>query len=126
MEYHLTIIQKPKYLHAIVTGENTKENVARYLNELYEECKARKCSKVLMEEQLAGPRIDISDVFSIIDTRSNQITGMFEALAFVDTNARGDLMHFAETVARNRGLPLSVFSNVADAENWLHHVEDNV
>lgn len=28
-------------------------------------------------------------------------------------------MHFAETVAVNRSLPVAVFATVADAEKWL-------
>jgi len=28
-------------------------------------------------------------------------------------------MHFAETVALNRGLPVVLFPTVADAERWL-------
>ena len=38
MTYKLTIDQKPTYLHAIVNGRNTKENVAQYLQELNGEC----------------------------------------------------------------------------------------
>lgn len=48
----------------------------------------------------------------------------FEAIAFVDLNAQGDLMQFAETVAVNRGLPVNVFPTVAEAEAWLASRED--
>jgi hypothetical protein len=44
---------------------------------------------------------------------------VLRAIAYVDVNADGDLMQFAETVAVNRMLPVAVFSNVADAEKWL-------
>jgi hypothetical protein len=44
---------------------------------------------------------------------------MLEAIAYVDVNGASDLMHFAETVAVNRGLPIAVFSTIADAETWL-------
>jgi len=44
---------------------------------------------------------------------------MFEAIAYVDVNADGELMKFAETVAVNRSLPVVVFSSVSDAEKWL-------
>jgi len=37
----------------------------------------------------------------------------------VDVHAENNLMQFAETVAINRSLPVSVFSTVADAERWL-------
>jgi hypothetical protein len=44
---------------------------------------------------------------------------MFNAIAYVDVNAAGDVMQFAETVAVNRAVPVTVFSTVADAEQWL-------
>jgi hypothetical protein len=119
MDYKLAIIQKPTYLHAIVTGENTKENVEKYLEDLYGECITRKCFRILIEEQLEGPRIDTLDVFSIVKRGSSRIFGIFKAIAYVDTKAVGSLMHFAETVGRNRGLPVAVFSSIAEAENWL-------
>jgi hypothetical protein len=56
MTYKLTIDQKPTYLHAIVTGCNGRENVARYLEEIRHECIARRCFRVLIEERLEGPR----------------------------------------------------------------------
>ena len=43
MSYQLKIDQKPGYLHALVTGENSKENVAAYVAGLRDECIARGC-----------------------------------------------------------------------------------
>lgn len=43
MTYELTIDQKPTYLHAVVTGRNSPENVARYLKEVIRECTDRGC-----------------------------------------------------------------------------------
>jgi len=65
MTYKLTISQKPGYLHAVVTGPNTRENVARYLEELRTECGARGCFRVLVEERLQGPRLEAREVFEI-------------------------------------------------------------
>jgi hypothetical protein len=117
--YKLTIQQRSTYLHAIVTGRNSRENVERYLKELQAECIARGCSRLLLEERLEGPRLELIDVFKIASERSGSARGLFEAFAYVDANADGDSMHFAETIAVNRGLPVSVFSSVADAEKWL-------
>ena len=119
MSYKLTIHQKPTYLHAIVTGRNTRENVARYLEEIRGECIARNCFRILVEERLEGPRLGTMDVFQIVSEGSSKAGGTFKAFAYVDVNAKGDLMQFAETVAVNRGLPVAVFSTVADAEKWL-------
>ena len=119
MTYQLKFVQKPGYLHAIVTGENSKENVAAYLAELRGECIARGCYRVLIEECLEGPRLRTLDVFEIIFKGSKEALGMYTAIAYVDLNAEGDLMKFAQTAAVNRGLPVSIFSSVADAEQWL-------
>ncbi len=43
MSYQLKLISKPEYLHPIVTGLNSKENVARYVEELLRECISRDC-----------------------------------------------------------------------------------
>jgi urocanate hydratase len=119
MTYKLTMSQKPSYLHAIVTGRNSRENVMRYLEEIRSECIARRCFRVLVEERLEGSRIGAMDVFQIALEGSSKARGTYTAFAYVDVNADGDLMRFAETVAVNRGMPVAVFSTVADAERWL-------
>lgn len=119
MTYKVIFEQKPTYLHAIVTGRNSKENVMRFLEDILRESIARGCSRVLIEERLEGPRLEMLDIFSIAEKGSSPIRGKLKAIAYIDVNARGNLMQFAETVAVNRGVPVTVFSNVADAENWL-------
>jgi hypothetical protein len=119
MTYKLTIDQKPTYLHAIVSGQNSRENVTRYLEKILYECTVRSCSRVLIEEHLEGPRLRTLDVFKIASEGSSKSRGRLKAIAYVDVNAEGDSMQFAENVAVNRGLPVAVFSTVADAEKWL-------
>ena len=119
MTYKLTFHQKPTYLHTIVTGQNSKENVARYLEEILKECKARGCFRVLIEERLKGPRLGTMDVFQIASQGSIEASGVVKAIAYVDVNAEGDLMQFAEDIAINRALSVTVFSTVAEAKKWL-------
>jgi hypothetical protein len=119
MDYQLQIVEKPTYLHAIVTGPNTVENVAGYLQDLLRECEARQCFNVLIEERLTGRRLETWDVYQIASENSAHARGVFRAVAYVDVNAGGDLMKFAETVANNRGVPIHMFSTVAEAETWL-------
>jgi hypothetical protein len=119
MEYNLTIDQKPTYLHVVVTGENTRENVEQYLQEVMNECLARGCYRILIEEHLEGPRLDTLDVFEIVTQHSSRSAGIIRAVAYVDPNMAEELMRFAETVAVNRGLPVAAFSDVAEAEKWL-------
>jgi hypothetical protein len=44
------------------------------------------------------------------------------AIAYVDVNAQGPLMKFAEDVAVNRGVRVRVFGTVAEAERWLRQL----
>jgi hypothetical protein len=74
---------------------------------------------VLVEERLEGPRLGTMEVFQIVSEGSRNAGGTYTAFAYVDVNAKGDLMQFAETVAVNRGVPVVVFATVADAEKWL-------
>jgi hypothetical protein len=119
MTYNLRIAQKPTYLHAIVTGRNTKENVVRYLADVWRECTARNCGSVLLEERLEGPRLGILPVFDLASQAELGAGRVCKAMAYVDVNAEGDLMQFAETVAVNRGFPVKVFATVVEAEHWL-------
>lgn len=119
MSYQLTITEKPGYLHCIVTGKNTMENVAAYLQELARECEARNSYRVLIEEHLVGRRLETWDVYRLVTESSARNLGKFQAVAYVDVNAEGELMKFAETVASNRGLPMNVFETISEAESWI-------
>ena len=63
------------------------------------------------------------DVFDIAAEGSMRAPAQITTMAYVDMNAGGDLMKFAETVANNRGLSVRVFSSVSDAREWLLHAD---
>jgi len=117
--YKLSFAQKPGYLHAVVTGRNSKENVARYLADIQRQCMERACRRVLIEERLEGPRLGPVDVFDIASEGRDRVDGQLPIMAYVDVNAAGTLMKFAEDVAVNRGVIVQVFATVAEAEKWL-------
>jgi hypothetical protein len=119
MSCKLTITQKPTYLHIIVTGELSEENVLRYFEEIHRECTARNCFRILIEESLDGPRLSVTNVLKLVSDESSKSLGLFKAIAYSDVNALGDSMKFIENAAVNRGLPVRVFPTVADAEKWL-------
>ncbi len=119
MSYELTITPKPGYLHAVVTGPNTAENVLGYLQAVLQACETQACPRVLIEERLEGPRLGTLSVFEVASEASRRVEGKLKAIAYVDVNAEGRLMQFAENVAVNRGLPVKVFTSVNAAERWL-------
>ena len=57
----------------------------------------------------------------MVSQGARRFAGVLQTLAYVDVNAEGHLMEFAETVAVNRGVPVRVFSSVAEAEHWLRN-----
>jgi hypothetical protein len=119
MSYKLTVTKKTTYLHVIVTGQLSEENVLRYFEEIHRECTARKCFRILIEENLDGPRLDVLKVLELISEESIKIIGLFRAIAYVDVNAVDNSMEFIENAAVNRRLPVKVFPTVVDAEKWL-------
>ncbi len=118
MTCELKIEQKPTYLHAVVTGTNSKETVLRYTDEIDRECSARDCYRVLIEERLDGPRLGTMDVLEVV-LRRVQRARRFEAIAYVDVNAEDGSMRFAENLAVNRFVSVATFQTVADAERWI-------
>lgn len=119
MNYELTILQKPGYLHGIVTGQNSREAVAGYLRQGLQECIARNCTHALIEAHLKGPRLALWDIFGIALQHSRHDFGRFDSIAYVDPDAPSELLIFVQNVTRNRGLPLRVFTTVEAAEQWL-------
>ena len=118
MTYEVRIERLPRYLHATVTGTNSVAAVSGYLDDIAEACEKQVCFRVLIHEQLEGERLGWDEVFSIASEGAMKSMGMFHAIAYVDEQM-GDMSHFAETVALNRGMPVRTFDNVADAEKWL-------
>jgi hypothetical protein len=120
MTYQLAITEQPGYVHFVVTGENGRDTVTRYMEEVIRECTGRQCFRVLIEERLEGPRLGTLEVFEMVAAGSERFLRTLKAMAYVDVNARSaEMTRFAENVAVNRGFPVKVFHTVAAAEHWL-------
>ena len=118
MSYVIEYEQRPKYLYALVTGDNSPQAVASYMRELRAECKRRDCYRVLVDERLEGPRLQADQVFELASEGAAEALGIFQAIAYVDEKM-GDMSHFMENVAVNRGMPVRAFPTVAHADEWL-------
>ena len=90
MTYQLTVTPKPTYLHATVTGLNTKDRVVQYPDEILGACVAHVCFRVPIKERFEGPRLRILDVFEIVSAGSRKALGMLTAMACIDVHAEGD------------------------------------
>lgn len=118
MNYQIEFETAPHFLRATVTGTNSAHAVMSYLDDIVKECQSQDCFRVLIDEQLEGPRLAADDVFQIVSEGAMKAIGIMDAVAFVDPKM-GDMARFAETLAVNRGMPAKAFESVAAAEEWL-------
>jgi hypothetical protein len=125
MSYKVTFNQMDGYLRAFVSGTNSKQNVMGYLADILNECRSRNCFRVLIEERLEGPRLDMTDIYEIASQGQKLAPGRRPAIAYVDVNATSaSNMKFAEDVAVNRGIFVRMFPSVADARHWLENIDN--
>jgi hypothetical protein len=121
MAYNVAIEPKPGYLHITITGDNTPETLAAYLRDVYAACQRTGCPLALIEEDLVGPSLTIIDVFEVIAERAAGVSPVVQTVAFVDRNPNHNarVNKFGETVAVNRGVHVRVFTDIAQAEQWI-------
>lgn len=118
MTYEVKYESRPTFVYATITGENSTDAVSGYLADILEECQRRDCYRVLIDEQLDGPRLEIDEVYAVASEGAMKALGVFHAIAFVD-ETMGEMAYFAETVAVNRGMPVRAFPTIGHAEEWL-------
>lgn len=75
--------------------------------------------KILIEENLEGPRLNVMEILQLISHESIKSMRLFTAIAYVDVKAEGNSMNFIEDAAVNRALPVKIFPTVDAAEKWL-------
>jgi hypothetical protein len=121
MPYVLNVESKSSYLYITVIGENSYDNVARYLSEVRDMCAKYECPNVLIAENLVGPSLNIGRIYDLVSTASTQTSPVVRKIAYVDINPEhiANAMKFAENVAVNRGVFVRVFSTIHAAEEWL-------
>jgi hypothetical protein len=121
MAYDMKVMHEDDYLHVLVTGDNTPEDVAAYLDQVRGVCAEHGLSKVFIEENLTGPPFGTVDVYDVVSGASQGVAPAIRSIAFVDTNPEHDFaaMEFAETVAVNRGVNVRVFRDVPAAREWI-------
>src|SRR6185295_2351805 len=120
MSYHLFIEEHPAYVHARATGDMTPENALRFLVEANGACTARGKRRLLLEFGFTGPSLNGGSIYDIITARSSH-AAVFERIAYVDVSSERYSEHkrFAETIARNRGVNVRLFSSLEEARQWL-------
>ena len=122
MAHSISVQVEPTYLHLVVTGDNTEEDVAAYLDKVPRLGGEHGRAYVLIEEHLNGPSLGMLSIFDIASKGAESAqSSSLRAIAYVDTNPQHDRskMQFAGTVAQARGLQVRPFATVLAAKRWL-------
>jgi hypothetical protein len=122
MAHSISVQFEPGHLHLVVTGDNTQDDVAGYLDKVPRLCVEHGYAYVLIEEHLNGPSLTMLSIFGIASKGAESVqSSLLRAIAYVDTNPQHDhsKMQFAGNVAQKRGLQVQPFATVAAAKRWL-------
>lgn len=119
MAYQLTVLEKPSYLHFIITGDATVEDALGYMAEGVEICKAKNCFRVLVEDRLEGEPMGMMDMIPLSRGAAGKALGVVEQVAMVDNISGGPLNKFAAQVASTLGINIRICDSVEEADKWL-------
>jgi hypothetical protein len=117
MEYQLTIIDRPGYVYARITGPHRADTTLGALRDAYAECVKRRCEQMLLEMATVGPTLGPSRIFGVLKDRLDDALKL-RKIAYVDTGGREGRL-FVENFARNRGVNIRAFDTIEDADRWL-------
>jgi hypothetical protein len=117
----ISLVKEEGYLHARVSSANTAENVVDYLSELRRACVQQDCNAILIEENLAGPRLPMQDVKNIVFWGSHQLPRLPLTIAYLDVNSGHSPANvkFAEALALERGINMRACETLEEARAWL-------
>jgi len=118
MSYEIKFDLRGTYLYARIVGENRQEIIISYMQDIVAKCAETECFSVLIHECLEGPRMETLELFETVSETSKRVMGEFDAVAYVDEKM-GDLRHFGESLAFNRGMPIAAFSDLDSATEWI-------
>ena len=120
-DYELTVEHRKGYVYALVRGNVSRPEITiDYLTEITDACRKVQCTKVVIEKEI--PRaFAVWDIF-FVATQFPRFTYELTKVAVVDKRmARFERREFSVVAGNKPGLDVHVFTNVAEAEDWIMH-----
>lgn len=115
--YKLDLEDRGEYLYALVSGEALSPDIAKlYWDEIAEECRKLGRTKIMIEKDFAQS-VTAPEMLSMGVYLGEILPG--RPIAFLDRYRNEDINELGKKIARNQGVKLQVFKNIADAEKWL-------
>jgi len=121
MSYELTIEKKANVLWVTATGTRSLETVLAMSRDIVAACVENEISKVLVDVRALKGRLSTMEAYEIPDKHFPTIRdrSVITQSAIIDLKEFEHRYRFFEDVAVNRGFTLRVFSDPAEAVEWL-------
>jgi len=115
-EPNFTVVDDGKYLRVTVTGRSSRSNLITALQRIVAEVQSREIWRVLVDATGIPPPMTTIEKYDLA-LEFSRIANPKLKTAIV---ARTEMVdHFFETVARNRGVGVMVFTKEVPALEWL-------
>jgi hypothetical protein len=120
MTYTLEMNTEGSLLVARVSGKRTLETVSAMAMHIVQACIEQQCTLALVDVRPLEGRLTVSNSYQVVADGFDQYRRMgLQRAAIVDREIDPDGKSFFETVARNRGFDLRIFTDMTEARAWL-------
>lgn len=128
MPYQVSYQQENGYLSVVVHGERTFEMAIPLVLEIYQRALAENIYRLLVDIRDLQGRLEIMEGYDIVTSEFPKLRGSgFSKIAILDRESNEENgLTFFETLAKNRGFPVSVFTDRENAVAWLLENLDEV
>jgi hypothetical protein len=118
MSLRTKIIKRKEYLVANFAGQGTLDEISRQFSGLAEQCRVAKLNKLLINISALKGTLTVAARYQAGERAVTFLSDGIK-LAVVGTTEQKDPGLLGELVARNRGVNVRVFTDLAEAKRWL-------
>ena len=118
MTHRIDIVKAEGYLHITFSGPFSPEAARRSVDEMAAACKRERCENVLFDCRPMSGDLSVMNRFEVAEYGALKIpySVKIAMLGRIDQTLPDN---FFENVARNRGVTLTVFTDIDKAIKWL-------
>jgi hypothetical protein len=121
MDFELDFTQGEDYLFVSVAGERTADNVLKITMAIMSECEQTGLDRVLVDVRALAGALLTMNAYELPADEYPRIrdSNILKKAAILDREDAIERGKFFETVARNRGFNIGVFTDMESAREWL-------
>lgn len=122
MSYKLNVTCKPDYLYAEASGIRSAENLICMVRDYIKANEEYDYQKLLLDIRSMNGQLSTFESYDLCKQLPKKVEGFRpnRKTSVVDSEENRDMSRFIETVLVNMGFNLRFFTNIVDAERWLH------